>query len=93
MTRPVLPDATLSRLEEAIAKCDPVPWVPMVEGRDQESGDSFIRTGNGVDRGEDIYVTRDSGPAPAEYLDLIATAVSSLPDLIREIRELRSGRL
>jgi len=60
-----------------------------VEGRDFESGDSFIRTGDSSTRGEDIYVTRDSGPASPDYLDLIAAARTWLPELIAEIRETR----
>jgi hypothetical protein len=58
----------------------------MVEGRDHESGDSFIQVGEDRDRGEDIYVTRDSGPANASYLDLIAAARTYLPLLIDEVR-------
>ena len=46
----------------------------MVEGRDHVAGDSFILVGEGSDRSEDIYVTRDSGPADAPFLDLIAAA-------------------
>ncbi|WP_433575703.1 hypothetical protein [Nocardia brasiliensis] len=46
----------------------------------------------GVDtaRGEDIYVTRDSGPANAAYLDLIAAARTYLPVLVSEVRALRA---
>jgi hypothetical protein len=41
------------------------------------------------DRSEDIYVTRDSGPASAAYLDLIAAARTYLPQLIEEVRSSR----
>lgn len=85
----VITDETLVELERLSAMCDPVPWVAVVEGRDQESGDSFIQTGPNGDRGEDIYVTRDSGPASAAYLDLIAAARTYLPMLIEEVREAR----
>jgi hypothetical protein len=44
------------------------------EGRDHSSGDSFIMAGEGNERSEDIYVTRDTGPADASVLDLIAEA-------------------
>jgi hypothetical protein len=84
-----LSDDTLSYLEQLSDRCSPVPWVAVVEGRDMESGDSFIQTGVGESRGEDIYVTRDSGPADADYLDLIAAARTYLPELLRELRAAR----
>lgn len=84
-----VPDATLSDLMDLIAQCGDLPWKAWIEGRDHESGDSFIATGPSGSRSEDIYVTRDSGPAPAEYLDLIAQAMTHLPDLVQEIRERR----
>lgn len=62
----------------------------MVEGRDHYSGDSFIRVGRDDDRDEDMYVSRDSGPASATELDLIATFRNYLPALVAEIRRLRS---
>jgi hypothetical protein len=63
----------------------------MVEGRDHMSGDSFIQVGLDGDRGEDIYVTRDSGPASGSFLDLIAAARTNLPLLIAELRAARSS--
>lgn len=86
-----LSDEDLDRLERLSERCDPPPWRAMVEARDHESGDSFIQVGNDGDRGEDIYVTRDSGPADASFLDLIAAARTYLPVLIAEVRESRSG--
>jgi hypothetical protein len=86
-----LSDEELDRLERLSERCDPPPWRAMVEGRDHESGDSFIQVGNDSDRGEDIYVTRDSGPADASFLDFIAAARTYLPDLIAEVREARSA--
>lgn len=80
----------LNYLQGISDHCDPPPWQSWVEGRDGFSGDSFIMTGEGSSRGEDIYVTRDSGPAAASYLDLIAAARTYLPLLIEEIRDLRS---
>jgi hypothetical protein len=84
-------DNVLNLLEELSLRCDPPPWMAIVEGRDQQSGDSFIQTGPDDDRGEDIYVTRDSGPAGPEYLDLIAAARTYLPQLIEEVRQWRSA--
>jgi hypothetical protein len=84
-------DETLSFLEALSQRCDPPPWRAMVEGRDHVSGDSFIQVGEDSDRGEDIYVTRDSGPADAAFLDLIAAARTYLPILIEEVRAWRAG--
>lgn len=80
---------TLVELESLLAACDPGPWIAWVEGRDGVSGDSFIRTGPDDARGEDLYVTRDIVPAPAAYLDLIALMRTTLPELIKEVRESR----
>ena len=85
----MISDDDLDRLQRLSDRCDPGPWTAVVEGRDQMSGDSFIQTGEDNDRGEDIYVTRDSGPAEAAYLDLIAAARTYLPILIAEVRNHR----
>ena len=86
-----IPDDVLDSLERLSESCDPPPWKAMVEGRDHESGDSFIQVGNDSDRGEDIYLTRDSGPADAPFLDLIAGARTYLPLLIEELRAHRTS--
>lgn len=80
-------------LEQLSARCDPPPWAASVEGRDHVAGDSFIQVGEDRDRGEDIYVSRDSGPASAAYLDLIAAARTYLPQLVAEVRASRAGSL
>jgi len=85
----MISDDVLAQLERLSDQCDAAPWRALVEGRDFESGDSFIKTGDGSTRGEDIYVTRDSGPASVAYLDLIAAARTWLPELIAEVREAR----
>lgn len=82
----VLTNEVLDFLDDLSARCDPPPWKAMVEGRDHESGDSFIQVGEDGDRGEDIYVTRDSGPADPSFLDLIAAARTYLPLLVEEVR-------
>lgn len=43
------------------------------------------------DRDEDMYVTRDSGPAQEVDLDLIAAARTYLVPLIDEVERLRRG--
>lgn len=85
-------DEVLARIEQLMTRCDQGPWTAYVEGRDHLAGDDFILTGVDDDRGEDIYVTRDSGPAPAEYLDLIALLRTHAPELIAELRRWRGTR-
>lgn len=79
----------LERLRELSEAGSRVPWTAMVEGRDHTSGDSFIMIGREGDRDEDMYVSRDSGPAWAADLDLIAQARTYLPRLLDEIARLR----
>jgi hypothetical protein len=82
-------DAELDELRRLCTSATPAPWRAMVEGRDHSSGDSFIMIGRDDDRDEDMYVTRDSGPASASDLDFIAAARNYLPRLIDELADLR----
>lgn len=59
------------------------PWKSYIEGRDHESGSSFIRTS-----GEDIEL---SGATDADQ-DFIAHARQDVPQLVDEVERLR-GRL
>jgi hypothetical protein len=88
---PPLTDNQLSTLEALLAATDPAPWKAMVEGRDHDSGDSFIQIGAGPERRGDMYVSRDGIPAGAEDLDAIAAARNAVPDLVAEVRRLRSS--
>ena len=63
--------------------------VGVLEGRDHMSGDSFIGTGRDDQRGPDIYVRTDVGPARVEDLDFIAAAKQEIPRLTAEVRRLR----
>lgn len=66
-------------------------WVASIEGRDHESGSSFIMTG--IPKGEDIWQTKRgedleiSGATNAD-LDFIANARQDIPALIAEIERL-----
>jgi hypothetical protein len=69
------------------------PWVSFIEGRDCESGSSFIMTGIakgeniwGETRGEDIYLT---GAMNAD-MDFIAHARQDIPRLLEEIERLNN---
>jgi hypothetical protein len=86
---------TDKQLEEITARCNATtiaPWVSFIEGRDCESGSSFIMTGIakgeniwGSTRGEDIYLT---GATNAD-MDFIAHARQDIPMLIAEIKRLQ----
>jgi hypothetical protein len=86
-----LSEEVLDMLTTLHERADPGPWTAMVEGRDHVSGDSFIQVGEDGDRREDMYVTRDSGPADVTTLDLIAAVRTYLPVLVQEIRRLRGA--
>jgi hypothetical protein len=78
-------DAIDARVERAL----PGPWWASWEGRDHTSGDSFIGTGQRDQRGPDMYVSTDNGPAGVDDLDFIAAARQDIPRLTAEIRRLR----
>ena len=90
MSESVVTDGELTELERLDKWGSGPPWKAMIEGRDHTSGDSFIMVGALDDRDEDMYVTRDSGPAMSADLELIAAARTYLPRLIAEIRRLRA---
>ncbi len=83
-------------LNEIKMRCEATsvaPWVSFIEGRDCESGSSFIMTGIakgeniwGENRGEDIYLT---GATNAD-MDFIANARQDIPMLIAEIERLQN---
>ncbi|MCA0329548.1 MAG: hypothetical protein LCI03_06530 [Actinobacteria bacterium] len=81
-------DAVLQRAEAA----GPGPWWSSWEGRDHESGDSFVGTGTQDSRGPDLYISADGVPAPVEVLDFIAAARQDVPALVAEIRRLRQSQ-
>lgn len=61
------------------------PWTSFVEGRDQVSGSSFIKTGGCEGRGNDIELTG----ATVEDQDFIAAARQDVPRLLEEIHALK----
>lgn len=75
---------TESDLDLIAERCDAAtrgPWQAFVEGRDHESGSSFIGTS-----GHDIEL---SGASEEDY-DFIANAKQDVPRLIEEVRRLRA---
>jgi hypothetical protein len=74
-------DEELDRMEARLRAAAPGPWISFVEGRDHESGSSFIQTA-----ADDIYL---SGATVADQ-DFIAHARQDLPELLIEVRRLRA---
>jgi len=78
---------TIEYLQEVLAKCTsttPGPWISFIEGRDHDSGSSFIRTGE-----NDIEL---SGATDADQ-EFIASAKQDIPALVAEIIRLRGWSL
>ena len=78
-------ETDLASLENLAAAATPGPWTSHVEGREHQSGSSFIMTGSGAGRGDDIEL---SGATVADQ-DFIAAARQGIPMLIAEIRSLQ----
>lgn len=88
-------DDELDAIEARAAAATAGPWESSIEGRDHDSGDSFILTGGMDPDAPDIYVTmsyRQQGSVrtPAADLDFIASARQDVPRLVSELRALRS---
>ncbi len=63
----------------------------MIEGRDNQSGSSFIMIGTGSGRQEDLHLTgEDQVVSDADY-DFIAHARQDIPFLLEEIERLKQG--
>ena len=80
-----LTDAELAAIKARCKAATPGPWKPYIEGREHLSGSSFIMTGEGAARGEDIELT---GATEADY-DFIAHARQDIPRLLEEVEGLR----
>ncbi|UPQ80692.1 hypothetical protein M0M57_07585 [Flavobacterium azooxidireducens] len=86
-------DNEIKEIEDRCKLTTPGPWKSLVEGREIESGDSFIMTGISESediwsdkRGADIYLT---GATTVDQ-DFIAHARQDIPKLITEIKRLKS---
>lgn len=82
-------DVELARLRAISDAATPGPWVAQIEGRDHVSGDTFILIGEEGNRGDDLYLLRDTTPASAADFEFVAAARSYLPKLLDEIARLR----
>lgn len=72
----------LNEIEHRLIHATKGPWKAYFEGRDHDSGDSFIMTGTESERGEDIYLI---GVTISDY-DFIANARQDIATLLKEIR-------
>jgi hypothetical protein len=81
----MITDEELKEIELRCSEAQNGPWKAYIENRDHESGNSFIMTGEGVNRGEDIEAL---GATNADF-DFIANARQDIPRLIKEIRLLK----
>jgi hypothetical protein len=86
-------DSEIAQMKHRLLQTSVAPWVSFIEGRDCESGSSFIMTGIpkgeniwGETRGEDIYITG----ATDDDKDFIAHARQDIPMLIGEIERLKA---
>lgn len=77
-----LTDSDLARIQRVCGAATPGPWTAHVEGRDFDSGSSFIETA-----ASDLEL---SGASAADY-DFIASARQDLPRLLAEVRALRAA--
>ncbi|KAB1231473.1 hypothetical protein [Chryseobacterium viscerum] len=75
----------LNNILEICNKATKAPWISYVEGRDFESGSSFIMTGEENDRDYDIEFIK----IKTEDQDFIAMARNVIPLLIDEIIKLK----
>ena len=81
-----LTDDELEAISRRVEAAQPGPWKSFIEGRDHTSGSSFVRTGDGASRGEDIEL---SGATAADQ-DFIAAARQDVPLLLDDIRALKA---
>jgi hypothetical protein len=85
-------DQELKEIEDRCNAATGGPWTSFIEGRNHESGDSFIMTGIAVgedtfckDRGVDFYLT---GTTNADN-DFIAHARQDIPRLLDAVKQLQ----
>ena len=74
----------LREIKKRLSNIRPFPWKSYIEGRDHQSGDSFIMVQTKDGREEDLYLT---GATDNEQ-DFIAHAPEDISFLIEEIEKL-----
>lgn len=76
-----LTNEEIRKLRDLLSRATPGPWRSYIEGRDHQSGSSFIRTG-----GDDIELV---GASEADQ-DFIALVRQQAPRLLDELERLRA---
>lgn len=75
----------LTEIKSRLEKATDGPWKSFIEGRDHESGSSFIMIGENENRKQDIELIG----ATNDDQDFIASARQDIPKLIAEIERLQ----
>lgn len=82
-------DAELAAMKARVEATTPGPWRSIFEGRDQDSGSSFIMTA-----GDDIYLHSENYLGGGGHFcadqDFIAHARQDMPRLLAEVERLRA---
>lgn len=86
--RSLIKDEELENIRMRCESATPGPWKSYIEGRDHTSGSSFIMTGSGNNRRNDIEL---SGVTAADQ-DFIAHARQDIPLLLAEIARLKATK-
>lgn len=87
----MITDEALANIEKRHSKTSKGPWISYIEGKDHQSGTSFIMTG--VKQDEDIW-NKNRGTdielsgATIFDIEFIAHCKQDIPMLIKEIRRL-----
>lgn len=76
----------INEIKDRLSKARKGPWKSYVEGRDHQSGSSFIMVGEGDLRGDDIYLT----DATEADQDFIANARQDIPFLLELIESIKN---
>ena len=82
----MLTEIELTEIENRVNQTQNGPWKAFIEGRDHESGSSFIMTGTESNRGDDIELL---GATIAD-IDFIANAKQDITNLLQMIKELQN---
>ena len=82
----MISEQEILKIIERYNKARPGPWTSFIEGRDHQSGSSFIMIGQGLNRGGDIELFG----ATTDDQDFIAHARQDIPTLIDEVYRLRA---
>jgi hypothetical protein len=83
----------LDALRQLSQSLDTPTWRAMIEGRDMQSGDTFIMVGSDSDnsRLDDLFVSDQQGRADPSLVDLVVALRNDFPTLVENVHALRQG--